>query len=138
MKKYKIGYTCGVFDLFHVGHLNLLERCKEMCDKLVVSICDDEYVRNVKHKEPVIGEKDRERIIAALKCVDETLIVNTDEVLDKTIVQEKYGYDAFFTGDDWKGSARLEDAKKQFESRGVDIVFFHIQQVFLHPVFARI
>ena len=124
MKKYKIGYTCGVFDLFHVGHLNLLEHCKEMCDKLVVSICDDEYVRNIKHKEPVIGEKDRERIIAALKCVDETFIVNTAETIDKIPVHERIGFDVIFAGDDWKGSPRFEETEKQFKARGVDIVFF--------------
>ena len=62
-KKYHIGYTCGVFDLFHIGHLNLLEKCKSMCDILIVGVCNDEYVRKVKEKEPVFPENQRLRII---------------------------------------------------------------------------
>ena len=63
MKKYRRGYTCGVFDMFHTGHLNLLERCKAMCDCLIVGVCDDDYVRNVKRTEPVMPENDRVRIL---------------------------------------------------------------------------
>ena len=66
MKKYKVGYTCGVFDTFHVGHLNLLEKCKNMCDKLIVGVCNDEYVRKIKNKEPVYVEDDRVRILNVL------------------------------------------------------------------------
>ena len=70
-KKYHVGYTCGVFDVFHVGHLNLLERCKSMCDILIVGVCDDTYVREYKHKEPVYPEDQRVRILKALKVVDD-------------------------------------------------------------------
>ena len=106
MKKYKIGYTCGVFDVFHVGHLNLLERCKEYCDKLYVGVCDDRYVKVKKNKEPVYSENDRVRIINALKCVDGAFLVTIEETDDKTKVFDRCRFDVLFSGDDWKGSER--------------------------------
>lgn len=81
MKKYHIGYTCGVFDLFHVGHLNLLERCKEMCDILIVGVCDDKYVTEIKKKQPVYSEDQRVRIINALKVVDTAELVSIEAFL---------------------------------------------------------
>ena len=80
MKKYRVGFTTGVFDLFHVGHLNLFERCKEKCSYLVVAVCDDEYVTKVKKKVPVIPFEERMRIIASLKCVDEVVPISVEEV----------------------------------------------------------
>ena len=128
MKKYKIGYTVGVFDLFHVGHLNLLERCKEMCETLVVGICDDAYVRDIKHKEPVISEVDRARIVGALKCVDKTVIVDFIETDDKMLIQKKVGFDVLFSGDDWKGSERYKKTEEQFAKIGVSIEYLPYTQ----------
>ena len=99
MKKYKVGYTCGVFDLFHVGHLNLLERCKEMCDTLIVGVCDDDYVRTIKQKEPVINESDRQRILQALKCVDRAELVDIPTTNDKLLAHNRFGFDVLFSGD---------------------------------------
>ena len=79
MKKYKRGITVGVFDLFHVGHLNLLERCKSMCDYLIVAVCQDDYVTQIKKKNPIIPAEERMRICAALKCVDEVIPVTIEE-----------------------------------------------------------
>ena len=128
MKKYKIGYTVGVFDLFHVGHLNLLERCKEMCETLVVGICDDAYVRDIKRKEPVISEADRARIVGALKCVDKTVIVDFVETDDKMLIQKKIGFDVLFSGDDWKGSERYRKTEEQFAQIGVSIEYLPYTQ----------
>lgn len=123
MKKYKIGYTCGVFDLFHTGHLNLLERCKELCDILIVGVCDDEYVRTVKQKEPVIIQEDRVRILNALKCVDRAELVDIATTDDKLLAQDKFKFDVLFSGDDWKGSERYNRTEVQFSKIGVSIEY---------------
>ena len=128
MKKYKIGYTCGVFDLFHTGHLNLLERCKEMCDILIVGVCDDEYVHKIKNKEPVIVEADRVRILNALKCVDRAELVDIETTNDKMLAQARFGFDVLFSGDDWKGTERYLKTEEQFKPIGVAIEYLPYTQ----------
>lgn len=123
MKKYKVGLTVGVFDLFHVGHLNLLERCKEQCEYLIVAVCGDDYVTHVKHKVPVIPEKDRIRIIGALKCVDEASTITLEEIDDKMLALKRFKFDVLFSGDDWKGSERYNRTEKQFAELGVSIEY---------------
>lgn len=123
MKKYKIGYTCGVFDLFHVGHLNLLERCKEMCDILIVGVCDDEYVRKIKNKEPVFPECERVRILNALKCVDSAELVDIVTTENKMLAHSRFEFDVLFSGDDWKGSERYIRTEKEFKEIGVTIEY---------------
>ena len=127
-KKYHIGYTCGVFDVFHVGHLNLLERCKSMCDVLIVGVCDDKYVREIKHKEPVYPESDRVRILNALKVVDEAVLVDIQTVDDKILALEKFNFDVLFSGDDWKGSERYNRTEEQFAKLGASIEYFPYTQ----------
>ncbi len=122
-KKYRVGYTCGVFDLFHVGHLNLLERCKKLCDILIVGVCDDDYVRNVKHKEPVFSENERVRIINALEVVSGAYLVDVQTTNDKMLAYEKFHFDVLFSGDDWKGSERYAKTEKDFAKIGVAIEY---------------
>ena len=122
-KKYKVGFTCGVFDLFHVGHLNLLTNCKKQCDKLIVGLCDDEYVVKVKKNQPVFPQEDRFRILEALKIVDEVHYVTIEEVYDKQLAQKIFGFDVLFSGDDWKGSDRYANTEKEFEKIGVSIEY---------------
>ncbi|SHM26468.1 Glycerol-3-phosphate cytidylyltransferase [Fibrobacter sp. UWR3] len=123
MKKYKVGYTAGGFDLFHVGHLNLLERCKQMCDYLIVGVCDDDYVKNIKHKEPVFKEDERVRILNALKCVDRAELVNFEITDDKMFALKKFHFDVLFSGDDWKGSERYNKTEADFSKVGVSIEY---------------
>lgn len=122
----KIGYTCGVYDLFHVGHLNLFERCKNACDYLIVGVCNDDYVRTVKGKNPMINEHDRARIVNALKCVDEVHIIDIDTTIDKIKAYNEFHFDKLFVGDDWKGTERFLNTERQIKELNLDIeiVFF--------------
>ena len=124
MTRYRIGITMGVFDLFHIGHLNLLNNCKTMCEHLIVGVCDDEYVRVYKQKEPVFPEHDRLKIIESLRCVDEAYLVPCEQVENKLIAWEKYHFDVLFSGEDWKGSERFKKTEEQFIQHGVSIEYF--------------
>lgn len=127
-KKYKKGYTAGVFDLFHVGHLNLLERCKEYCEELYVGVCDDNYVKDIKHKTPVINENDRLRIIKALKCVDGAFLTTFEETENKLLVTDRCDFDVLFSGDDWKGTERYNKTEEEFAKIGKSIVYLPYTQ----------
>lgn len=128
MAKYKVGITVGVFDVFHVGHLNLLERCKAMCDHLIVAVCGDDYVRDVKHKVPVYPEADRRRILAALSCVDEVIPVSIEETEDKMLLLKNHPFDVLFSGDDWKGTPRYLKTEEQFATLGAKIEYLPYTQ----------
>lgn len=120
MKKYKIGYTQGVYDMFHIGHLNIINKAKDLCEYLIVGVNSDELVWLYKHKETVIKESNRAKIISNLKAVDECIIVDT---LDKLDLQHKLKFDAIFIGDDWYGNPRWMQTKEDLAKVGVDVVF---------------
>ena len=119
-KKFKIGYTQGVYDMFHIGHLNLINRAKELCEYLVVGVNSDELVKTYKHKETVINEFDRAEIVRNLKAVDKCIIVDT---LDKLELQKELGFNAIFIGDDWYGNPRWMQTRDILAKYGVDVVF---------------
>ncbi|MFT4412580.1 adenylyltransferase/cytidyltransferase family protein [Fredinandcohnia humi] len=121
MKQYKIGYTTGVFDLFHVGHLNILKRAKEKCDYLIVGVSTDELVLSYKSKKPVIPHVERMAIVEGIKYVDEVV---PQMNRDKLSAWEQIGFDVMFVGDDWKGNYLFEQVEKEFQQVGVDIVYF--------------
>lgn len=120
-KKYDIGFVQGVFDLFHVGHLNLLKNAKANCNKLIVGVNADELVQKYKHKTPIINYEERAEIVAAMKYVDQ-VVKMTDR--DKIAAAEKYKFDAIFMGDDWKGTPFYNEMEKRLKKVGVDIVYF--------------
>ncbi len=120
MKKYKVGFTQGTYDMFHIGHLNLINHAKEYCDYLIVGVNADQLVEEYKHKTPVIKEDERAEIVRNIKAVDECVITTT---LDKLVALELYHFDAIFIGDDWKGNPRWEQTRLDLAEKGVDLVF---------------
>ncbi|MFG6149945.1 adenylyltransferase/cytidyltransferase family protein [Halobacillus sp. B23F22_1] len=121
MKPYKIGYTTGVFDLFHVGHLNILRKAKEQCEYLIVGVSADELVQEYKNKQPVIPFEDRRDIVSGIRYVDQVIPqVNRDKIA----AWEMLNFNVMFVGDDWKGDALFMEVEKEFHSVGVDIVYF--------------
>ena len=120
MKKYKIGYTTGVFDMFHVGHLNILRRAKEQCEYLIVGVSTDENVQNYKHKTPIIPYEQRRQIVEAIKYVDQVV---PQENMDKYAAWEKLHFHAIFHGDDWKGSSMYDESEHKLNAVGCDLVF---------------
>lgn len=116
-----IGYTTGVFDMFHIGHLNILKRAKEYCDYLIVGVSTDELVENDKHKTPIIPFCDRCTIVEAIKYVDKVV---PQENKNKFAAWEKYGFHKMFVGSDWQGTPQWKKYEEQFATVGVEIVYF--------------
>lgn len=120
MAKYKVGYTTGVYDLFHIGHLNLLRKAKEMCDYLIVGVTSDELV-SYKNKRAVIPFNERIQIVEAIKYVDQAV---PQYNMNKMEAWEKYHFDVMFVGDDWKNTDKWKHYEEEFALLNVDIVYF--------------
>ncbi len=120
MKKYKIGYTTGVLDLFHIGHLNILRRAKEQCEYLIVGVSTDECVRTYKNKTPVIPFEQRIQIVEAIKYVDKVV---PQTCMDKIQAWKEIKFEALFHGNDWQNSDMYNKIIQDFEAVGVDVVF---------------
>ena len=120
MKQYGIGYTQGTYDMFHIGHLNLLNQAKELCDILIVGVNSDELVEEYKNKKPVVPVEDRKAIVENIKAVDRCVIAYT---LDKVDAWNKYHFDAIFIGDDWKGNPRWAQTETELAPLGAEVVY---------------
>lgn len=120
MKKYKIGYTTGVFDMFHIGHLNILKRAKELCDYLIVGVTTDALCYARKGKYPIICEAERMEIVAEMRCVDQVVL---QENMDKLAAVKKYHVDSVFVGSDWKGTEAWKQYEKEFAKVGCVVVY---------------
>jgi len=116
-----IGYTTGVFDLFHIGHLNILKRAKSQCDELVVGITTDELCMKLKNKVPVISFDERCSIVESIRVVDR--VVAQDRI-DELADHELYGFDRIFKGSDWEGSPKWTALEKEFAKKGVEVIYF--------------
>lgn len=115
-----IGYATGVFDLFHIGHLNLLKRARLYCDYLIVGVTTDELAFARKGKKPIFPFMERMQIVESLKCVDEVV---PQEKIDEISDYENLKFDKIFKGDDWKGDPRWVDLEERFKAIGVDVFF---------------
>ncbi len=119
MKKI-IGYTTGVYDMFHIGHLNVIQKAKEQCDYLIVGVSTDELVQKEKSKTPVIPFAERAKIVSAIRYVDE-VVPQPDK--DKLAAWERHHFDKMFVGSDWEGTPQWKKFEEQFAPLGVEIVY---------------
>lgn len=115
-----IGYTTGVFDMFHVGHLNILRRAKEQCDFLIVGVSTDELVQHDKNKTPIIPFEDRCKIVEAIRYVDK-VVPQIDK--NKLGAWKLHKFDKMFVGSDWQGTDAWNNFEKQFKPLGIEIVY---------------
>ena len=115
-----IGYTTGVYDLFHIGHLNILRNAKAMCDKLIVGVTSDELVK-YKNKKAVIPFEERIEIVRNIKYVD---VAIPQEDMDKYEIWKKVRFDVMFVGDDWYQTKKWKEIEDKFNNIGVRIIYF--------------
>ncbi len=119
-KKYKIGYTTGVFDMFHIGHLNILRRAKEQCEYLIVGVTTDELCFKRKNKKPIICENERLEIVSAIKYVDK-VVFQSD--MDKVKFVKENAVDVIFVGSDWQGTPSWIEYEKQLKEFNCDVCY---------------
>lgn len=115
-----IGYTTGVFDMFHIGHLNILQKAKSMCDYLIVGVSTDELVQRDKNKTPVIPFAERAEIVKSICYVDQ-VVPQVDK--NKKAAWEQLHFDKMFVGSDWQGTPQWREFEKEFAPLGVEIVY---------------
>ena len=119
MTKLVTGYTAGVYDLFHIGHLNLLRNAKAQCDKLIVGVSTDELVK-YKGKTPIIPLEERMEIVKAIRYVDDVVI---QDDLDKVKAWDRLHYDVLFVGSDWQGTDKWIEYERQLKEKGAKVVY---------------
>ena len=135
----KIGYTTGVFDLFHIGHLNILKRARLECDYLIVGITTDELAMSIKGEKPFIPFEERMEIVESIKFVDEVVPQTS---YNKMEAWNKLKFDRMFVGDDWKGTKDWIQIEKDFSKYNVEIIYFsyttHTSSTILRDVLKKV
>lgn len=116
-----VGYAPGAYDLFHVGHLNLLRRARSECDYLIAGVVSNELCRDLKGVEPVIPLEERVAIVGAIDAVD---AVHVELVPDKVVTWQELRFHRIFKGDDWRGTPKGIDLERRFGEVGVEVVYF--------------
>lgn len=119
-KKYKIGYTTGVYDMFHIGHLNIIRRAKEQCEYLIVGVSTDECVQSYKNKTPIIPYEEGAAIVQAIRYVDEVVPQTS---MNKLEFLKKRHFDVMFHGDEWKGTELYNKYEEEFAKYGAKIEY---------------
>lgn len=117
-----IGYTTGVYDMFHIGHLNILKRAKEQCDYLIVGVSTDELVLKEKNKIPIIPFNERCEIIRSIRYVDEVVTQHSKDKLSAYFALNQR-FTKMFVGSDWYGTPQWNEYEKQFKPYGVEIIY---------------
>lgn len=116
-----IGYATGAFDLFHIGHLNLLERAKSLCDVLIAGVVSDELLQTQKGITPVVPLAERLEVVRSIRCVDEAYAAVHADKLD---IWRELHFNFFFKGDDWQGTEEGLRLEREFAKVGVEVVYF--------------
>jgi glycerol-3-phosphate cytidylyltransferase len=116
-----VGYVPGAWDMFHIGHLNILRRARERCDHLIAGVVLDEVLLQAKGRLPVVPHAERMEIVAAMGCVDEAV---TDTSSDKIVMWQRLKFDVLFKGDDWKGTPKGDRLEASLGAVGVQVVYF--------------
>lgn len=118
-----IGYTSGVYDMFHIGHLNVLKNAKSLCDYLIVGVSTDDVVIKNKRKNPIIPFEDRMEIVSAIKYVDEVVPQTDYSVENKIITAQNLNINIMFVGDDWKGTEKWNRIENKLNNIGVKVIY---------------
>ena len=118
-----VGYTAGVYDMFHVGHLNIIKNAKALCDYLIVAVSTDEVVERNKHKKAIIPFEDRVRIVEAIRYVDKVVPQKSYDIDAKVTAALENKIDVMFVGDDWKGTDKWNQIEEKLKAVGVRLVY---------------
>lgn len=122
MKKI-IGYTSGVYDMFHIGHLNVIRRAKEKCDFLIVGVSTDEVVEKNKNKKPIISFEERAAIVEAIKYVDQVVPQERYDIEGKIATVKKHGINVMFVGSDWQGTEKWNKIEEELAKIGCKVIY---------------
>lgn len=121
MRELIVGYAPGAYDLFHIGHLNVLKHAKQRCDFLIAGVVSDEMLEDARGRRPMIPLAERLEIVRSIAFVDD---VHAEVVPDKLDTWRELRFNRFFKGDDWRGTAKGEDLERRFGEVGVEVVYF--------------